>query len=78
MIRGTPGLRPALEDVQMCWPGRLCDRCDGELYPGETAYLWEEQTICSDCFQAEIRAWLQVAAIEVAAALGVEAREVTG
>lgn len=76
MIRGTPGLRGALEDPQSIPPCGICCRCGGELYPGETGYLWEDEQICLDCFKAEVRAWLEVAADEVAAALGVEMREV--
>ena len=76
MIRGTPGLRAALEDIQSIPPCCLCGRCGGELYPGEVGYLWEDRQICLDCFKAEVRAWLEAAAAEVAAVLGVEMREV--
>lgn len=74
MIRGTPGLRPALEDPQSITPSCLCRRCGGELYPGEVGYLWQDRQICPDCFQAVVSAWLEEAAWEVAAALGVETR----
>lgn len=77
MIRGTPGLHPALEDLQSVPPVCVCGWCGGELYPGEAGYLWDDRQICLDCFKAEVKAWLEVAAAEVAAALGVETREVT-
>lgn len=72
MIRGTPGLRPALADGQECVPVCLCRRCGGEMYSGETAYLWENRQICADCFQGAVTAWLREAAWEAALALGVE------
>lgn len=77
MIRGTTGLRAALEDRQSVPPGCTCGRCGGELYPGEAGYLWEDRQICLDCFKAEVGAWLEASAVEVASALGVETREVT-
>lgn len=77
MIRGTPGLRPALEDLQSIPSACACGRCGGELYPGEASYLWDNRQTCLDCFKAEVKAWLEVAATEVATALGVETREVT-
>ena len=74
MIRGTPGLRPALEDPQRRTPGGFCRRCGGEVYPGEVEYLWQDQPICPDCFHTVVSVWLEEAAWEVAAALGVEMR----
>ena len=49
MIRGTPGLRAAWEDHQSIPPCCLCERCGGELYPGEAGYLWEDRQICLTC-----------------------------
>ena len=72
MIRGTPGLTLPLADRQDVVPVCLCDRCTGELYAGEVAYVWQERRICPDCFKAEVTAWLEEAAQEVACALGVE------
>lgn len=74
MTRGTPGLRPSLEDTQDCSPVCLCRRCGGELYSGEVGYLWEGEQVCVDCFKAVVNAWLEAAAQEVAFALGVESR----
>lgn len=74
MIRGTPGLRWALTDQQDGDAVCLCMRCGGELYPGETGYLWESRQICPDCFKTVVTAWLEESSREVAAMLGVEMR----
>lgn len=76
MIRGTPGLRLPLEDGQSRRPACFCAHCAGELYPGETGYVWEGRQICPDCFRLEVNRWLEEAAREVAWALGVETRDV--
>lgn len=72
MMGGTPGLYPALTDQQSRTPVCLCMRCGGELYPGEVGYLWENRQICPDCFKTVVAVWLEEAAREVAAVLGVE------
>lgn len=74
MIRGTPGIRPGSTDAQTFSPACLCRRCGGELYPGETAYLWDGRQMCIDCFRWSVTAWLNEAAPEAAQALGVETR----
>lgn len=74
MIRGTPGLRPALADGQACVPVCLCRRCGGEMYPGETVFRWEGRLVCVDCFKTAVTVWLEEAAREAAQALGVETR----
>ena len=74
MTRGIPGLRPPLSDRQASEPERLCEGCGGEMYAGENLYLWEDRTMCVDCFKAAVSAWLEEAAEEAAQALGVEKR----
>lgn len=73
MLRGTPGLQPALRDSQqdrvVCW----CRRCGGEVYENETLYIWEDKRICVDCFRSVVSAWLAEAPREVASALDVSA-----
>lgn len=76
MVRGTPGLHPALADTQAIGPVCLCQRCGGELYRGEISFLWEDRQMCTDCFQGAAIAWLCEAAQEAAQALGVETRMV--
>lgn len=76
MIRGTPGLRPVPADAQATGAVCLCQRCGGELYPGETSFLWDGKQMCTDCFRAAVAAWLGEAAQEAAQALGVETRMV--
>lgn len=72
MIRGTPGLHLALTDQQDGRAVCLCMRCGGELYPGETGYVWEDRRICPDCFKRVVTVWLEESSREVAVALGVE------
>lgn len=72
MTRGMPGLCSAGTDQQNRTPVCLCMRCGGELYPGEVGYLWENKRICPDCFKTVVAVWLEEAAREVAAVLGVE------
>ncbi|MBR2934065.1 MAG: hypothetical protein IKB79_00545 [Oscillospiraceae bacterium] len=74
MLRGTPGLHPALTDQQDGRDVGLCMRCGGELYPGEMGYMWEDRQICPDCFKRVVTVWLEESSREVAAALGVEMR----
>ena len=74
MIRGTPGLHPALADQQDGNAVGACVRCGGELYRGETGYVWEDRQICPDCFKRMVTVWLEESSREVAAALGVEMR----
>ena len=74
MIRGTTGLHPAPDDPQCRWPVCLCDRCGGELYPGEIGYLWKDQQLCPDCFKTAVTVWLEDATHQFAAALGVQTR----
>lgn len=76
MLRGTPGLRGPIEDGQGYVPAGVCMRCAGEIYPGETVFVWEERRVCVDCFRAKVSALLNEAPGEVAQMLGVETKEV--
>lgn len=49
-----------------------CARCRGEIYPGETAYLYEGRWLCPDCFKAEIEKILRQDPRTLALALGLE------
>ena len=72
MLRGTPGLMPALRDEQdarvVCW----CRRCSGEVYEEETLYVWEGKRICEDCFKETVSAWVDKSPREVANVLLVD------
>lgn len=74
MIRGTLGLRPTPEDPQGSTPIFLCSRCMGEMYSGEHLFTWEGSRVCTDCFKAEVTAWMNETPAETAFALGVETR----
>lgn len=51
-------------------PGYICcDECGGEIYEGETAFLWEGKTICSYCYKEKFSA---MDAVELAAYNGDE------
>ena len=76
MTLGTQGLHPAWTDAQAVKPECLCRRCGGELYPGETSYLWNGSQVCTDCFQMAVTVWVCEAAQEAAQALGVETQVV--
>lgn len=39
-----------LADRQAVPPGRLCDRCRGEIYSGELYHCIDGFNICADCF----------------------------
>lgn len=69
-------LRPPLRDSQTECPACLCRRCLGEVYPGETVFVWDGSSICRDCFQAALAFWIGEAPEEVARDLGAECRSV--
>ena len=72
---GYAGVKVALRDTQMDEPSCYCQRCSGEVYDGETTYLWDGSKICRDCFRDAVKAWLGEAVEEVAFALGIEMEE---
>jgi len=38
-------------DPQAAEPAAYCERCQGEVYAGETRYLWEGQMVCEGCLR---------------------------
>lgn len=78
MPRGSPGVLNPLRDTQQDIPACYCERCGGEVYYGETLYIWEGKRICSDCFEAIVSMWLKESPAGVAAALDIETEMVTG
>jgi len=68
---GTAGLLSPLRDAQQCPPEGLCPRCRGELYPGESRFVWEGAAICTDCFRALAGRWLERFPVEAALAMQV-------
>ncbi len=76
MLTGTTGLRGPVEDGQECVPAGVCRRCAGEIYPGEVVFVWEERSVCVDCFRTKVSALLKEVPEEVAQMLGVETQEV--
>ena len=72
MLRGTPGLREPLRDVQEDAPVCCCQQCGGAVYSGETMFVWEGKKVCSDCFKAYIAAWVDNSPEAVADELMVE------
>ena len=71
MTPGTMGLLPPLRDTQQCPPADLCPRCRGELYPGESRFVWEGTAVCTDCFQELAGRWLARFPVEAAHAMQV-------
>lgn len=63
-------------DPQDADPVDLCGsrRCRGEIYPGETMYLYEDRWLCPDCFKAEIEKLLSRDERTLALALGLDMR----
>lgn len=48
-----------IRDMQQAAPADVCSECHGELYEGETAYLWDGETLCEDCFKSRVLALLR-------------------
>lgn len=65
-------------DPQAVPPAGTCQRCRGEIYPGERVYRWEGRGLCPDCFKAVVSALLEASPALVAADLGVESRVLPG
>ncbi len=41
-------------DPQAAEPAAHCERCQGEVYSGETLYRWEGQMVCAGCLRREV------------------------
>lgn len=65
-----------LRDLQEEAPAAACERCRGEVYSGETMYLWEGEWLCSDCFKAAVEAMLEGCPSQVALEMGLDTKEV--
>lgn len=76
MAIGTCGLRHPLRDVQQDPPRGHCEKCRGEIYEGETVYVWDGKRICPDCLENEVMRWLRVDPKGLAYALGADVEEI--
>lgn len=47
-----------LRDAQAEPHAAVCSRCGGEVYSGETMFLWESEWVCIDCFKAGVESLL--------------------
>lgn len=68
----TPMFDPM--DAQDRPTAAACGKCRGEVYAGETQYLYEGRWLCSDCFKAEIESILARDPRTLALALDLEMR----
>lgn len=64
-------MRSPLRDAQTENPATHCQRCGGEVYPGETVYKWEDEWICFDCLSSKINRLLRDSPVLLAEELGV-------
>lgn len=60
---------PILPDKQQATPFAHCDRCQGEMYKGDTLYIWDGTKICGECMEEKFNC---MTTAEKAALLGSE------
>ena len=60
---------PILPDKQQTPPLARCDRCQGEMYQGDTLYTWDGTKICGECMEEKFNC---MTTAEKAALLGSE------
>lgn len=61
-----------LRDPQDAIPSSTCEKCRGEVYSGETMYLWEGTWLCPDCFKSAIEKLLEADPRQLALELNLE------
>ena len=67
-----------VRDPQGEVPAARCRRCGGEVYRGETLYVWEGRPICPDCFRLTVERLLDISPVLLAQDLGVDTLPLTG
>lgn len=61
-----------MEDPQDIAPAAWCERCGGEVYPGERRFLWEGRWVCPDCLTAVVEQMLRDFPETLALEMGLE------
>ena len=65
-------IKAPLRDAQQEAPAGYCEKCEGEVWRGESRFLWEGKWLCPDCFRSAVTNMLDQAPWQLAMELGLD------